>query len=550
MTIHARPSKNRNSQEQTSQRRTAREPSLVSHAFGDDGVHSDETMISVPLADMSQNSQRLHQNNDSVDNQQTQKDGTILRAIYEPIAIPRPNWQSTSGQSTSGQSTSQMAHTTANESTKMPHEPMKSPSIARVLHQNASLQKEHIHRSMVSGGMGFVYEPITISRQTSSLQAVGKRYIQRDPTQKEDRDPRQEEDRQTSDIIIKFNFAGSNQQMWETHMEENIQTMHSEALEAAQQKKIGNNIGTEGAFIYQRRKTDENGENIIKHIYEYAGPLAFWGTRDDGANNTDKNLAHAKRIMKNLIHRCNGQTVTVLIKGFSRGGATATDFANWIQHNFKNVKTHVVAFDPAPGPRINTNRSAEVDARGHRGSTWVMPIVSGYEYLGGYAKPQFVKNADRVIIVYGEKARHGFGMSGEFMLKTDDEETPLFLKGMMLGTLPKGLYVAEAREKTEVEKRNLGRTPAEIAEIEPVRTLDQWQRIVTSVKARTGRFDANSRALFADRIAQSMLGPDEESKTVDDDFNAGDIMDEIRLQSDQGSTQDMRSTEEDIVETQ
>ncbi|MEM7535448.1 MAG: hypothetical protein AAF639_24945 [Chloroflexota bacterium] len=519
MTTHAKLNKDHTSPEQTVQRRIAREPAFVSRVLGDDGDDIDHAAPPVSMPDLSSNNfsnnQRLRHSDGSVGNQQTPTGGKILRSVYEPIAIPTPtiSRQATSGQVTSDQVTSdqvtsdqpmpEMTRITASELTNTPSQTM-SPTIARHPHQNVPLQKERIYRSMLPGGMGFVYQPFTILRQTSSqpasLQTGGHTYIQRDGT-----DDTQDYDKREADVIIKFNFAGSGDAMWETHRAENIKTNEDESVEEAQQRKRGRNIyyGKNVPFIYYKEKvTQENlgggvvQQQVTKHVYEYAGPMSMGGTFDKGKNSTDNNLAHAKGQLSGIMKDLSEKTVTVLIKGFSRGAATATEFANWVNSTYGDsedleVNVHVVAIDPVPGPE--QNRPTNIDVDGLRGSTWVLPVTSGHNALWAFT-PQFVSGTDRVIIIYGPKAGHMFGLNGELIWNGQ------VIKGMRLGTLPKGLYVAKAEEKTVKQKQMYGTVTENIAIIQPIRTWAQWQQInMTRMKK------SESRHTYIEMIAKSML---------------------------------------------
>ena len=77
---------------------------------------------------------------------------------------------------------------------------------------------------------------------------------------------------------------------------------------------------------------------------------------DEGKNSTERNLADAKIEMQLamnaiLMAKARGAdpSMEVNIKGFSRGAATATVFANWIKENYPDVPVNLVAIDPVHG---------------------------------------------------------------------------------------------------------------------------------------------------------------------------------------------------------
>jgi hypothetical protein len=162
-------------------------------------------------------------------------------------------------------------------------------------------------------------------------------------------------------------------------------------------------------------------------------------------------------------------TVQVNIKGFSRGAATSTVFANIIKNSNwgKNVNVNLVVFDAVHGTsplgkhgigqghQPDEQDVSGIDEKGKKntGTTYIMPI-KGKDYPG--FQIQDVKGYKRLIIGYGPEAEHNFGITG---LEWNNK----IVEGMGLSELPEGLFVAKATG----EKGNEGK-------IIKVKSLLEW----------------------------------------------------------------------------
>lgn len=83
------------------------------------------------------------------------------------------------------------------------------------------------------------------------------------------------------------------------------------------------------------------------------------------------------------------------------------------------------------------------DGKDTTGTTLMMPIQSGHWF--GIFTPQKIKGYQRLIIIYGSKAKHSFALG-------ESNKSTLFYgkdayKGMKLTTLPKGLYVVNSNDQ-------------------------------------------------------------------------------------------------------
>jgi hypothetical protein len=256
--------------------------------------------------------------------------------------------------------------------------------------------------------------------------------------------------------ILKFNFAGSGEKSWKTHKEK----YQKEGLDRGTKDE---KIAKREKYIKEKEATDQAAN---KTVVEYAGPIAkdlyvAKGLSDSGANSTEKNLEDAKLEFLKAYSRIlvtPDSTIEVNIKGFSRGAATATTFAKWIKSEFgAKVKVNLVAIDPVHGSGtwekgkgkllgLFGNDMAKMDSsadlEGIDNSTYVFPIRSGHTWTGAAFTPQLLSNYTRIIILYGPKAKHSWGMGGKTGSTLTWNGKPI--KGMKLGTLPPGLLVADS----------------------------------------------------------------------------------------------------------
>ena len=267
--------------------------------------------------------------------------------------------------------------------------------------------------------------------------------------------------------ILKFNFAGSGEEMWKTHKDKY----------KSADKDFGSQDSDYAGKKYKKEKQTIGGH---KTVFEYAGPikttLGKKGIVDEGENSTERNLADAKIEMQLamnaiLMAKARGAdpSIEVNIKGFSRGAATATVFANWIKENYPDVPVNLVAIDPVHGTGSWDEKTkgtrmgkmdTEQDLSAIDNSTYVLPIASGH--WGKNFTPQRVFNYTRIIIMYGPNVKHSMGMGGNTGSVLTYNGQPI--KGTKLGTLPPGLLVADSTDPENIP-------------IQRINTLEQWESV-------------------------------------------------------------------------
>ena len=252
---------------------------------------------------------------------------------------------------------------------------------------------------------------------------------------------------------IKFNFAGSGEEEWKTHKEKYDEDgKRKEGFEDAEHIHGGK----------KRVKEKENKEEIGTRsmVVEYAGPIdkILWkkGSLDTGSNSTKKNLEDAQGVLIKSLEEINDSLETedsqeskiekfnigIDIKGFSRGAATASAFAAWAKDSKwgGNLTINLLLIDPVDGHKLNAEMESEVDVAkvfdpsvdsedrkndtnkdyeekpDKTGTTLMMPIQSGHWF--GVFTPQKITGYQRLILIFGSKAKHSFGLG-------EDEESTL-----------------------------------------------------------------------------------------------------------------------------
>jgi hypothetical protein len=263
--------------------------------------------------------------------------------------------------------------------------------------------------------------------------------------------------------ILKFNFAGSGQVAWKTHYGK-YPDSEKKQMESANHQF--------GGKKYAKEKPTW-GSN--KKVFEYAGPISKLfgkvgkkGLKDSGKNSTEVNLEDAKNEFNSFMiaYRIGWVArrgvaslkmmpkVQIKIKGFSRGAATASVFANWIKNDSfygELVDVNLVVIDPVHGTGVvgKGRMDSEQDVSGiydeknapeKSGTTYLMPIESGH--ARDWFTPQHLSKYQRIIIGYGNGIKHSFGL-GE-STKSTLKYNGIPVKGMKLSTLPKGLFVVDA----------------------------------------------------------------------------------------------------------
>jgi hypothetical protein len=155
--------------------------------------------------------------------------------------------------------------------------------------------------------------------------------------------------------------------------------------------------------------------------------------------------------------------IQIAIKGFSRGAATASVFATWINSSaYKdNVDINLVLIDPVHGTGRFTKGlmpdeqdvSAIHDqaAPDTTGTTYLMPIKSGHS--SNYFTPQKIRGYQRLIIGFGSGIKHSFGLGEKEKSTLKYLGNPV--KGMQLSTLPKGLFVVDAADMNIIKVPNM-----------------------------------------------------------------------------------------------
>jgi hypothetical protein len=266
--------------------------------------------------------------------------------------------------------------------------------------------------------------------------------------------------------ILKFNFAGSGEKAWKTHKEKYAKPG---------KEQMGNARHQSGGKKYGKEKKTLNKN---KTVFEYAGPISKLfgkfgkkGLKDSGKNSTEENLADAQSEFNGYMekhleaknHLAAIPKIQIAIKGFSRGAATASVFANWINSSaYKdNVDINLVLIDPVHGTGRVTKglMPGEQDvsaihdqaAPDTTGTTYLMPIESGHS--SNYFTPQKISGYQRLIIGFGSGIKHSFGLG-------EKEESTLKyggnpVKGMQLSTLPKGLFVVDAADMNIIKVPNM-----------------------------------------------------------------------------------------------
>jgi hypothetical protein len=297
---------------------------------------------------------------------------------------------------------------------------------------------------------------------------------------------------------IKFNFAGSGEKTWKTHKEKYRKGRPSSRLGRLAEnvahftgyRKIKENEKIKG---FEKKEHIFGGKKMVKEkenkeqkgtksmVVEYAGPISKFGIGpisklglfDSGKNSTEKNLKDAQETLKTLLTQISTELpkdfkIAIDIKGFSRGAATASTFAAWAKKSewSKNLDIRLLLIDTVDGGKFSAKMQnnedvtdvydeKEIDKDGKdkdgkdedrkdtTGTTLMMPIQSGH--WGSSFTPQKIKGYQRLIIIYGSKAKHSFALG-------ESNKSTLFYgkdayKGMKLTTLPKGLYVVNSNDQ-------------------------------------------------------------------------------------------------------
>ena len=270
--------------------------------------------------------------------------------------------------------------------------------------------------------------------------------------------------------ILKFNFAGSGEKAWKTH-KENYAKPDKKQMETVEHQSKG--------IKYSKQKDTLDKK---KTVFEYAGPLGGLfgsgaGIRDDGSNSTAENLEDAKAEFNKFMHQYiqnmhiysqSRSNIQVKIKGFSRGAATASVFADWIKNSsFKTVvDVNLVLIDPVHGTgplgqatlgaglmpgKQDVSQVYDENAPDTSGTTYLLPIKSGHLFKS--FTPQMISGYQRIIIGYGTGIKHSFGLgeSEKSTLKYNGKP----VKGMQLSTLPQGLFVVDAENMNIIKVPNI-----------------------------------------------------------------------------------------------
>jgi hypothetical protein len=311
---------------------------------------------------------------------------------------------------------------------------------------------------------------------------------------------------------IKFNFAGSGESTWKTRKDKYREGRPSSRLGRLAEniahftgyRKIKENEKMKGfekaEHLYGGKKLvkqKENKEQIGTRsmVVEYAGPIKRWdsivflkkGANDTGKNSTAKNLEDAKKVITDFLSKQPAdlkkerkgevdyhekmQTnvkIDIDIKGFSRGAATASTFAAWLKSNYgENFNVNLLLIDPVDGHKQHAEMAKEVDVsqvydetkkdkegNDTTGTTIMMPIKSGHEWITSAFTPQKIRGFQRLILILGKGAKHSFGLRESDKSKLQYEGKKI--KQMELTKLPKGLYVVNSlKQPLTVTKLNL-----------------------------------------------------------------------------------------------
>ena len=302
-------------------------------------------------------------------------------------------------------------------------------------------------------------------------------------------------------LVYKFNFAGSGEEKWKTHK--------------SKYKKDGLDMGLNTEWAGNEWKKEKAFLGGNKTVFEYSGALfgSFvnnivrlggkkGGITDTGFNSSKMNLARAKEQFSAAMARPYGgdgeyssfatyavidqgaasNSIELNVKGFSRGGATATSFAVWAKQEYPKVKVNLVAIDPVhgtgywegdkknKGPNDMGGMDSDVDLSILDNSTYLLPATTEHSFKA--FTPQKLTNYKRIIIMYGANAKHSMGLGNENDKKGEGGSQLYWqgemVKGMKLSQLPEGLFIADSANKMRMD-------------IVPVTSRSQWQGVVENI---------------------------------------------------------------------
>jgi len=294
--------------------------------------------------------------------------------------------------------------------------------------------------------------------------------------------------------VLKFNFAGSGESMWKTHKgkyaKPDLELTNEDHSAGGENKKF---------------KRYKSSPGIHETVIEYPGP----GRLDYGTQNTANNLRDAQTEFLSYMewHGWNvpeGSRVQINIKGFSRGAATGSTFAQWIKASRYSewCSVNIVLIDPVHGTDPSGGllggssrfgqMAQQMDVTAAENSTYLLPIRSGH-WTNAFT-PQNIIGHKRLIVGYGTAVKHAFGL-GEVnretgasnQLKWDGRE----VKGMDYSTLPEGLFIVNTGTRI----------------IERVPTWAHWHRVEAMVFASASRTDWEGRKNVVRRSLERLLGP-------------------------------------------
>ncbi len=284
-------------------------------------------------------------------------------------------------------------------------------------------------------------------------------------------------------IEFKYNFGGSGQKGWKS----------SVTKDPISGKKTLDPLKTGSEPVSgpvpKVEKTKFGGTDYdVKIEVEYAGPMGIIarlpklskkGLKDTGATSTDKVVMDALADIQTKIDALdrladtenddtlritNENKASLLIKGFSRGGAAATAFAYMFGRTSYAARCNITIalFDPVHGGGPDGSLGSSYGKMPDKidlGSTTaiinsirILPVSAGDKGLEkanrGFT-PQAVSGVGKLCIVYGKGAGHDSGQFGEFSYNGNR------LKGNGWNDLPDGLWAVESTRKAKKEASDL-----------------------------------------------------------------------------------------------
>lgn len=246
------------------------------------------------------------------------------------------------------------------------------------------------------------------------------------------------------------------------------------------------------------REPDQNPDHLrIELAYTFGGSTDGGNNRtrktvEDALNDIYAKITNLKDLQNKLYEEVQDRNdklgiseankASLIIKGFSRGGTAAADFAyrvSMLEHaELLNIK--LALFDPVHGGgKGSTGRilrgSNPLAAQPHKKSLTsegtrsvinavrLLPVSAGpLKLLNPNFTPQAVRGAQKVCIIYGADAAHSSGQYGEYSYKGAP------LEGNGWNAIDEGLWAVESVNETDFDlfkEYSLGLTPQNVRQV-------------------------------------------------------------------------------------